>query len=174
MQQDHLVAAPNLPPPAHEQVDERTRRRATHALITVTRYASLETASLDAAIKDGLKELQSGAHPATGDTAELLVYFRNRRESTITIDIGIPVDHPGPSSGSLKRYPSASCLSLYPDGAGLDATMDKAVRLLGLSSRDDLPRCWQRIPLPMTKYDPDTRLEVGYLKARTHGSEKDC
>ena len=74
--------------------------RVDHQAIYVTRYCSLGHASLGAAIRDGfavLKAYTASNHQVTC-RAPLLV-IRNKRESTATLDIYLPIE------GALEALP---------------------------------------------------------------------
>lgn len=142
-------------------------RRSTHLVLAVTRYASLEPSSLSAAIRDGLNELLQGhTAPTAADPVKAYVYFRNRQGSTVTLEIAIPVGTQladAAINGSMRRHQNVPRLVLETSpGGGLAEAMDRAVKTLKLSSRSELPDCWQVLELPFTGYDPSLPLSVGF------------
>lgn len=149
-------------------------RRSTHLVLAVTRYASLEPSSLSAAIKDGLNELLPGNEaPTRADPVKAYVYFRNRQASTVTLEIAIPAGTQlgdAAINGSMRRHQNVPRLVLETSpGGGLGEAMDRAVRTLKLSSRSELPDCWQVLELPFTGHDPSLPLSVGF--PRNHNGQ---
>lgn len=147
------------------------RRSSSHLVLSVTRYASLDSACLDAAIKNGLEELLSSAQPDEGGAKTLYVYYRLRHGSAVTVDIGIPIGDTldrQPVTGAIRRRQKTSRLSLPPSAApdGLASAMDEAVTELGLRHRTELPECWQTFALPFTEYDATATLCIGQLRHR--------
>ncbi|WP_297110815.1 hypothetical protein [uncultured Devosia sp.] len=147
-------------------------RRSTHSILVVTRYASLEPASISAAVKDGLEELLDGRAPRKrAKPLQIFVYFRNRHRSTVTLEIGLPLNAPVPSAalnGLLKRRQNVPSLLLDTADApdGLARAMDEAMRILKVPSRGDLPELWQVFDLPFTGYEPAPPLAVGFPRNR--------
>lgn len=148
-------------------------RRSTHLVLAVTRYASLEPSSLSAAIKDGLDELLGTTKaPTEADPVKAYVYFRNRHGTTVTLEIGIPAGTPLANTavnGEMRRHQNVPRLVVEtrPTG-GLIEAMDRAAKILKLSSRSDLPDCWQVLELPFTGHDPSLPLAVGFPRSH-HG-----
>lgn len=144
-------------------------KRISHLVLTVTRYASLEPASLEAAIRDGLGELLPTIGRATASQAsELYVYFRNRHGLTVTLEIGVPIAHVDGRqvAGTVKRRQKSFRMTLHPapDSGGIVAAMDRAVAALGVSDRLSLPECWQTFVLPYRGYDITAPLHFGSVR----------
>lgn len=142
-------------------------KRTMHSILAVTRYASLEPASIGAAVRDGLHELLAGGEAR--NHVEAFVYFRNRQGSTVTLEIGLPLQAALPAgtiNGALKRRQNTPRLLLDtgPSLDGLARAMDEAVRVLNVPSRNDLPDLWQVFELPDGGYRPGLPLAVGFLR----------
>jgi hypothetical protein len=144
---------------------EKHVARRSQALVAVRRFASLEPASLDAAIRDGLADL---AGPENHLPPEAYVYFQNWRGRSITLDIGVPVQahNANAGHGRVRRYPKVSVHTVYPErGAeGLSIALDRAAEDLGLQSREQLV-CWQTLSLPFRGYDATAPLQVAPMSS---------
>lgn len=142
-------------------------KRTMHSILAVTRYASLEPASISAAVRDGLSELLAGSEPR--DRIQAFVYFRNRQGSTVTLEIGLPLQAALPAgtiNGALKRRQNTARLLIDtgPAQDGLARAMDEAVRVLDVPSRTELPDLWQVFDLPDSDYRPGLPLAVGFVR----------
>jgi hypothetical protein len=86
-------------------------------MLYVTRYCALEPASLAAAVHDALAVLATYAarHPGARYGSPVVAY-RNRQGTTVTIDVGLPLDNlpSGPLAGELRlgAAPPAEALAV--------------------------------------------------------------
>ena len=71
----------------------RTPANPTRPMIFVTRYCTLEASSLAAAVRESLDILGHFAshHPEIKPKPPIVIY-RNQRNSTVTLDTGLPID----------------------------------------------------------------------------------
>ena len=84
-------------------------------MLYVTRYCALEPASLAAAVHDALAVLATYAarHPETACSSPVVAY-RNKRGMTVTIDVGLPLDHQplSPVAGEFRLGTTPAAVSL--------------------------------------------------------------
>lgn len=84
-------------------------------MIYVTRYCALEAASPAAAVRDALAAL--GAYAALHPEAKYglpVVAYRNRRGTTVTLDIGLPLDRKPEASASGEFHLGEAPAALPP------------------------------------------------------------
>ncbi len=161
--------------PAPVAMPHGEQKRISHLVLTVTRYASLEPASLDAAIRDGLAELlPSLDRTAVSQASEIYVYFRNRHGVTVTLEIGIPIAHIDDLqvAGTVRRRQKSCRMTLRPapNAGAIAAAMDRAVVELGVSDRLSLPECWQTFSLPYHGYEVTAPMHFGLVRNHRSGS----
>src|SRR6185437_11237546 len=84
-------------------------------MLYVTRYCALAPASLAAAVHDALAVLATYAarHPETACSSPVVAY-RNKRGMTVTIDVGLPLDHQplSPVAGEFRLGTTPAAVSL--------------------------------------------------------------
>lgn len=138
--------------PAAVAPDNLARAQVTsQPMLFVTRYCSLEPASVTAAIGQGLHVLDGFiAELAEPAPKEAIVIYRNRLPETVIVEVGYPV-----SAGVAKRAagevksgktPGGSMLSIMP-AAGLGGLLEAHDRLLEHARRAKLipgKAVWQR------------------------------
>lgn len=155
----------DLPGPPEACITNLDLRHGLRPFAVVTRYASLDASSLDAAIRDGLRALHDGMDDDGAAASDVYVFFRNRHGETVTVDIALPLESAmslRPSEISIKKMPRTAILSIRPKVGthGLMDAMDRVAQDLGLSSRAALPPSWQRFPLPFAGYQTGSILDV--------------
>lgn len=102
-------------------------------LVYVTRYCSLDEASVSAAIRQAIAELTQFLSLAGKPAPEhLYLVYRNRQHNSLTVEIGVPVDAETASRAAgelhVAETPSGSYLE-RPVVAGMDALLASAEEL---------------------------------------------
>jgi hypothetical protein len=140
-------AAAALPPKS----DLARTQVTSQPMLYVTRYCSLEPASITAALRQGMDVLDSFvgglAEPAP---TEAIVIYRNRLGETVIVEVGYPVSAEAAkrATGEVKsgRTPGGSMVSIMPD-AGHHGLLEAQNRLLEHARREKLvpgKAIWQR------------------------------
>lgn len=88
-------------------------------MLSVTRYCSLEPPSLLAAVADARRMLDAVVTATKGPAPrDLVLVFRNRRDGTVTVDVGYPVP-PGYVAAEgeiqLRQVPAGPMISTVPE-----------------------------------------------------------
>ena len=148
---------------AHDDATPATPRKAVPArgsvasrpMLYVTRYCSLEAASITAAIRQGVNALDALLgeleKPAP---AEAVVIYRNRLRETVTIEVGYPlaaaVAKRATGDARSGRTPGGSMLSILPSEglAGLFTAQDQLLEQARLANLSPAKAIWQVFPLP--------------------------
>jgi hypothetical protein len=146
----------------------KSKRGKEQNLLIATRYASLEPASLDAAIRDGLRELLPALNGTDTKASEVFVHYRNFHGVTVTVEIGVPIAGEDRTvQGTIKRQQMDCRSILYPSASvGLRAIMDRVAEKVGQGASHPPPECWQTFALPFTGYDVNAPLCIGSSTSR--------
>ena len=145
-------AAKEDAPAALAPGSELSRTQVTsQPMLFVTRYCSLEPASVTAAIRQGMNVLDGFIGGlAEPPPKEAIVIYRNRLPETVIVEVGYPVSASVAkrAAGEVKsgKTPGGSMLSIMPD-AGLGGLLEAQDRLLEHARRAKLipgKAVWQR------------------------------
>lgn len=101
-------------------------------IVRVRRFCSLTDSSLSAAIRSALDRLDTTLAPSGARLDRVVVIYRNRGRSTVTIDVGIPMDPLIGADGDVQndRMPSGPEVSTLA-AAGVEGLMAAQALLLG-------------------------------------------
>ena len=138
-------------------------------MLYVTRFCSLEPASITAAIRQGVDALDSFFSKSHQPLPkEVIVIYRNRLRETVIVEVGVPVseEFANQANGEIHRgwTPSSASVSMVPT-TGLEGVLAAHDRLLERARLTDVSPAraiWQRFPLDRP------RLSADWPAARVH------
>lgn len=141
--------APHAPSPARRGRQARSRHVASEPMLSVTRYCGFTEASLSAAIRGAIDELDRAAAAQTLEAMRsLILIYRNLNVGSVTLEIGMPAPAGAVATGELRLGTTPTGLMLRANApAGIDGLYEahhKLVATAEASRSKPGPYFWQR------------------------------